>query len=228
MNKNISLADYLYQFMLKERSDAYKRALQNRTSYITLILEDLFQHQNYSAVLRSSECFGIQDIYVVENRNKFLLNPDVVMGANKWLTINQYSVTPENKLADFVHSIKSKGYRIIGTTPNPDATPINQLNISSSPIAVVFGTELTGLSPEMSSLVDEMVTIPMYGLTASLNISVSAAIVLQDLTFRLRNEVEKWQLSPNELNKLEIEWLTKSLKKSDLLIKNFNDLKHHQ
>ncbi len=223
MNK-LSLADYLYQFMLKERCDAFKRALHNRTSYISLILEDLFQHQNYSAVLRSSECFGIQNIHVVENRNKFQINPDVVMGANKWLTIDQHSVSQANTLENIVNSIKAKGYRLIGTTPNPNATPINQLDITQSPIAVVFGTELTGLSPEMTALVDEMVTIPMYGLTASLNISVSAAIVLQDLTFRLRQEVVNWRLNQEDLDKLELEWLTKSLKRSELLIKNYYEL----
>lgn len=220
-----SLSEYLYQLMLPQRAESFKRALENRTHYVSLVLEDLFQHQNYSAVLRSCECFGIQKVHVLENRNKFSLNPDVVMGANKWLTIEQHKIDQNNSLTECVNKLKQAGYRIIATTPDPNATPINELNLSKSPIAVVFGTELTGISPEMRELADEFVTIPMYGLTASLNISVSAAIVLQNITARMRSEVANWQISREELNKLELEWLSKSIKRADLVKKYYLSIK---
>lgn len=215
-----SLSEYLYQFMLPQRAESFKRALNNRTRYVSIILEDLFQHQNYSAVLRSCECFGIQDVHVIENRNKFSLNPDVVMGANKWLDVHQHKITQDFPLENCINRLKEQGYRIVATTPEPNAIPINDLEITQSPIAIVFGTELTGISKEMKILADEFVTIPMYGLTASLNISVSAAIVLQNITARMRMEVKNWGLSTKEIEILEIEWLTKSLKRADL-IKNY-------
>ena len=216
-SNNNELIDYLYQFMLPERANAFKQALSNRTRYVSILLEDLFQHQNYSAVIRSVECFGIQDLHVIENRNKFNLNPDVVMGANKWLTIHQHQITPTNTLQETVKAIKAKGYRLIATTPNPDATPISDLNLTQSPLCIAFGTELTGISPELLAMADEQITIPMYGLTASLNISVSAAITLQNITSRIRHEVPFWQLTSTEREQIELEWLTKSLKRADLL-----------
>lgn len=214
---NKELIDYLYQFMLPERENAFKQALSNRTRYVSILLEDLFQHQNYSAVIRSVECFGIQDLHIIENRNKFNLNPDVVMGANKWLTIYQHQVTQTKSLRETISSIKAKGYRIIVTTPNPLATPINDLDLTKGPLCIAFGTELTGISSELLAMADEQITIPMYGLTASLNISVSAAITLQNITSRMRYVVNDWKLSSTEREQIELEWLTKSLKRADLL-----------
>lgn len=214
---NNELIEYLYQFMLPERMNSFKRAIANRTRYVSILLEDLFQHQNYSAVIRSAECFGIQDLHIIENRNEFNINPDVVMGANKWLTIHQQKVSNKKTLTEAIQEIKKRGYRIIVTTPNPDATPLNELDLTKGPICVAFGTELTGISPELLAMADEQITIPMYGLTASLNISVSVAITLQNITSRLRHEVESWELSSIEKEEIELEWLTKSLKRADLL-----------
>ncbi len=212
------LIEHLSEFVTEKRLQTFRNVLENRTRYITVVLEDIFQTHNASAVLRTCECFGIQDIYTIENRNTFNPNPEVDMGSSKWLSIYSNNRNENNTIAT-IKELKKKGYRIISTTPNNNATYLNNFDILKGKIALFFGTELTGLSKEALSFSDEQIKIPMYGFTESFNISVSVSIILSNLVDRLRASFVLWQLSPEEKEILLLDWLKESIQSSDKIIK---------
>ena len=214
------LIKYLEQFTTNERIIQFNKVLENRTKYITIALEDIYQSQNASAVLRTSECFGLQDIHIIENKNEYQLNPDVVQGSSKWLNLIKYS-NKDNNTLQAIKKLKAQGYRIIATTPHTKDVSLEDFDIEKGKFALFFGTEGTGLSDEMMKSADEFLRIPMYGFTESFNISVSAAIILQHLLYKLRNSDIKWQLSDSEIDELKLEWLKKSIKSSTMLIETF-------
>ena len=179
----------------------FDRLVQNRTRHICVVLEDIFQSHNASAVLRSCDCFGVQDIHVVENHNRYSPNSDVSMGSDKW--VDYYKHPSILQTYDELHS---KGYRVIATLPHENDTMITDLDISQ-PVALVFGTELTGLTQEAIDHADGYVKVPMYGFTESFNISVCAALSLFCLTERMRSDSNlHWQLSEVEQATLKLYW----------------------
>lgn len=218
MNKN--LIDFLKQFALEGRTELFEKVLENRTRYITVVLEDIYQPQNASAVIRSSECFGIQDVHVIENKNEYNVNPDVVLGSSKWINLVKYNKS-ENNTLEAIKSLKDKGYRIVATTPHKNDVLLNDFNLKNGKVALFFGTELNGLSDLMIENADEFLKIPMYGFTESFNISVSAAIILQNLTQQMRMSEIDWHLTNAEKDEIMLDWLKKTVKKSSLLIDKF-------
>jgi len=213
------LIRHLEQFITERRLHLINRVLSQRTRYITVVLEDIYQSHNASAVLRSCDCFGIQDVHIIENRNTYQVNPDVALGASKWLTLLKYN-RAANNTPECLESLKRRGYRVFATSPHqddytPETIPLNE------PLALLFGTELEGLSPDALALSDGFVKIPMFGFTESLNISVSAAILLHALTNRLRHSGLPWQLPEPERTRVLLAWTMNSVKRSDLLAKDF-------
>ncbi len=193
-----------------------KTVLGQRTRHLTVVLEDIYQPHNASAVLRSCDCFGVQDVHIIENLNTYEINPDVVMGASKWLNLYKYNNESFNTPSCF-EMLKEKGYKIIATSPHkhdclPEELPLDQKT------ALVFGNEHKGLTHEARQMADGFVRIPMTGFTESLNISVSVAIFLYELTPRIRKNVKNWQLSEEEQTDILFEWITKSIKNADLLV----------
>jgi tRNA (guanosine-2'-O-)-methyltransferase len=217
------LIKYLSQFLSENRLEVFQEVLKMRTRFVTVVLEDLFQAQNASAVLRTCECFGIQDIHVIENRNKFILHKDISMGSNKWLDIKKYNRLKNNS-PEAIKSLRNDGYRIIATSPNPVYPYINKLDISKGKMAFVFGTELSGISKTVEENADEFVSIPMFGFTESYNISVSVALCLQTIITNLHDSDVKWQLSPEEYSELLLTWIRYSIKKVDLIEKKYLEI----
>ncbi len=212
---------YLSQFITKRRLERINRVVTWRTRYLTVVLEDIFQPHNASAVLRSCDCFGIQDVHIIENRNKYRVNPDVTLGSDKWLTLYKYK-QKENNTSEALNRLKSEGYRIVATSPHENNAPIDIFDLKKGKTALLFGTELTGLSGEAISMADEFITIPMTGFTESLNISVTVAIVLYELTNRLKKSDIAWQLTPDEIDQLKMQWIISSMKHSDNIENSFN------
>jgi tRNA (guanosine-2'-O-)-methyltransferase len=212
---------FLEEFITPNKKNKFDALIQKRTRHLTIILEDIYQPHNASAVLRSCDCFGIQDVHIIENMNTYTVNPDVALGSSKWLTLIKYQAR-ENNTADCLRKLKSQGYRIIATTPHqndftPETLPLEQKT------ALLFGTELAGLSEEAMSLSDGFVRIPMYGFTESFNISVSAALLLYALSERLRKSAIPWQLTEDEMLEIRINWVKNVVKRSDLLEKQFQE-----
>lgn len=213
------ILEYLSGFMTKRRLQRMHQVLNQRTRHLTVVMEDIFQTHNASAVLRSCECLGVQDVHIIENRNVFEVNPDVVLGAAKWLSIHRYNEGEDNTVA-CLQALKEKGYRLVATTPHrndclPEELPLERKT------ALLFGTELEGLSREAMEMADGFVKIPMWGFTESFNISVSAAITLYHLGRRLRESGIDWQLSAPEKEALLKEWIMKSLKNADRILERF-------
>ncbi len=220
------LIKYLEQFITQKRLDLFNQVLNERTRYITVVLEDIYQSQNASAVLRTADCLGIQDIHIIENKNEYQINPDVALGASKWLNLIKYDQQEYNTLEAISH-LKKKGYRIVATTPHTDDMNLENFDLTKGKIALFFGTELNGLTDQMIDNADEYLKIPMVGFTESFNISVSAAIILHQLSFSLKKSVVNWQLTDNEKQEVLLEWLKKTIKKSSLLIDDFLSKKNN-
>lgn len=213
------LIQYLMGFLTDERRQKFMAALAWRTRYLTLALEDIYQSHNASAVLRTCDCFGIQDVHIIENQNKYEVNPDVALGASKWLTLHRYSDS-DNNTVSCLNGLKQQGYRIFATSPHhQDVTP-GTIPLDKK-IALLFGTELKGLSPVAMTMADGFVKIPMFGFTESLNISVSAAIFIQNIAARVHGSSQPWHLTADEQSEVLIQWLKNSIKRSDLLISDF-------
>lgn len=208
------LIDFLSEHITPERNKRFDEILNQRTSYLTVVLEDLFQPQNASAVLRSCDCFGIQNVHVIENRNSFSIDTEVAMGASKWLSIYKYTHQQEIN-AQTILKLKEQGYRIIATTPHDDSQFLPDFDVSKGKAALVFGSELNGLSDEIIDAADEYLKIPMAGFTESFNISVSAAIIFYQLTQKMKeNPKIHWQLTPEEKEEIKLLWLRRTIKSS--------------
>lgn len=216
-NLRAKLIEGLEQFVTEERKERLLSVLDNRTRHITVVLEDLYQTQNISAVMRSCECYGIQDAYIVENRNTFEIHKDISMGADKWLTLHHYPHS-EHNVKQCIDDLHARGYTVIATLPDEKRTTIMDLPVERK-TAFLFGTELTGLSEEAVRYADGAALIPMYGFTESFNISNSAAIILSHFSERLRHSEVDWKLTPDEREELYFKWLQKSIRNSESLIR---------
>jgi tRNA (guanosine-2'-O-)-methyltransferase len=219
---DVQLIDFLSQFLSERRLNVLNSVLNSRTRYLTVVLEDIFQPQNASAVLRTCECLGIQDVHIIENAHKYYYSQGVAMGAGKWANLIKYNKPNSNtNTTNAIAALRAKNYRIIATLPGENCISVNDFDIFKGKVAVVFGSELTGISDEMKSNADELLTIPMFGFTESYNLSVSAAIILYQFANTMRNSSLDWQLTNDEKNELKLEWLKASIKRPELLIKNF-------
>ena len=215
---NQELIKYLSTFITENRLQKFDALIQHRTRHISVVLEDIYQPHNAAAVLRSCDCFGIQDVHVIENQNKFEPNPDVELGSLKWLTLAKYDSTEKS-----IASLKKNGYKIVVTSPHKNDCSIEELDITNK-TALFFGTEMRGATPVAFEQADAFVKIPMVGFTESLNISVSAAVTLYTLVSRLKKSNVKWQLSEKELEEIKLQWIKNSLPKTasaELLEKEF-------
>lgn len=203
---DLAYLEYLEGFLTDNRKERFADVLANRTNHFTIVVEDVFQLHNTSAVMRSCEVFGIQQLNVIEERFGKRIDKQIAMGAQKWVDINTF----EN-VSSAIENLRSKGYQIVATTPHNDSCMLNDFDISK-PSAIFFGTEKEGLSKEVIDQADGFIKIPMVGFTESLNISVSAAIIIQDITTRLRRSDIKWQLSDEELLEKRLAWAKNSIK----------------
>ena len=214
------LIAYLETFITERRKELFNTVIKFRTRYITVVLEDIYQPHNASAILRSCDCFGIQNVHILENRNKYEVNSEIALGSDKWLNLFRYNYDKDT-LKERISTLRSNRYRIVATTPHEPTTELGQFNLEKGPVALLFGTELEGLTAEIKNEADEFLKIPMFGFTESLNISVSAAIILQHLTNRLHQSNISWKLSTEEENEVKLNWLRKSVKNSEAIEKEF-------
>ncbi len=229
------LQKYLSCFLTENRLNRFEEVIQHRTRHITVVLEDIFQPHNASAVLRSCDCFGIQDVHIIENNYRYSVNPDVELGSAKWITLHRYdrglkgdgsekipAAYSGNQLAtsDCVDELKKNGYKIIVTSPHKNDCSIDELDLTQK-TALFFGSEKPGVSSSTFELADGFVKIPMVGFTESLNISVSAAVTLYTLTSRLKKSSVNWKLSSEEENEIRLQWLRNSIPKSEMIEQDF-------
>lgn len=216
---DLELLKHLETYLTERRKDRFKKVISERTRHFTVVTEDVYQLHNTSAVMRTCDVFGIQDLHVVEERLGKRVDKEIAMGAQKWVSLNRY-----HSITDCVKNLKKSGYQIIATTPHNDSTLLHEFDVTKKS-AFFFGKESDGLSETVLNAADGFLKIPMYGFTESLNISVSAAIILQSVVSKLKQSDVKWQLSEAEKPEIEMEWVKRTIKASDEIIERYNNSK---
>ena len=212
------LLAYLEEFISEKRIERFNDILSHRTNFITVAIEDVFQMHNTSAVIRSCESFGIQQAHLIEGKYGQRLDEEIAMGAQKWVDVKRYKNSNEA-----VDVLKNKGYKIVATSPHADSSLLQDYELDGK-MALFFGTENKGLSDYVLKNADAYLKIPMVGFTESLNISVSAAIILQHLTSKLKSSNFDWKLTQAEMMEKRLDWTKKSIKSiDDILIRYDSD-----
>lgn len=214
------LIEYLSGFITPDRLDRIESVLQQRTRHITVILEDIYQTQNGSGVLRTCDAFGIQDVHIVQNKIYFQIHREITLGSDKWLTLHYYKEKGVNNTKRCLQELKRQGYKIVATTPHQTNVTLEQLPVNEK-LAFMFGSEIDGLSDHALECADLSVSIPMVGFSQSLNIGVSAAVCLYEAIARLRNQENHWVLCEEEKLALKLSWLRHSIRSSDRLEQKF-------
>jgi len=215
------LLEYLSGFLTDARKRKIEEILEKRTRHVTVVLEDIFHPPNASAIIRTCECFGVQDMRFIQNHKVYRVNADVAQGASKWVNIFDYAEGDSNT-ETCLSDLKKQGYRIVATTlrESEKTIQLEKLPVKEK-LALCFGAEETGLSDEAHELADYHVKIPMSGFTQSFNISVSAALCLQVAVARLRESDVDLRLSDKEKAELRLDWHKKSIRNVDAIIKRF-------
>lgn len=203
---DLNFLAFLENILTDNRKERFLQVLAKRTNHFTIAMEDVFQLHNTSAVMRSCEVFGIQQLNVIEERYTKSIDKEIAMGAQKWVDVNRF-----DSISGCITSLKNKGYQIIATTPHENDCELDDFDITK-PSALFFGTERDGLSEEVLQNADGFIKIPMTGFTESLNISVSAAIIIQNLMSRLHKSAINWQLSEEEMLEKRMQWAKNTIK----------------
>ncbi|WP_443633458.1 RNA methyltransferase [Candidatus Marifrigoribacter sp. Uisw_064] len=213
------LLEYLLSFLTERRKNLFDEVISKRTRHFTVVIEDVYQLHNTSAVMRSCDIFGIQDLHVIEEMQVKDIDREIAMGAQKWVDINRHKSTVE-----CMKTLKDEGYQIIATSPHNDSTLMHDFDVSNKS-AFFFGTEKDGLSNEVLSQADGFLKIPMYGFTESLNLSVSAAIILQSVVTKLKTSNIDWELSANEKKEILLQWTKSTIKSVDQIVERYQEEK---
>jgi len=215
------LVNHFAEFISEHKKEFVERVLRERTRHITVVLEDIFQSHNASASVRTCECMGVQNVHIIENTTTYEVNKYVLKGSYKWETLLRYNQEDVNNTQVCFDTLRASGYRIYATDPSPNNKSIHDINISQSRIALVFGNELRGLSAFALEQADEKVSIPMYGFTESMNISVSVAVCLATLIPKLKVHPEQFGLSNEEKEELRLNWYRKMVKRPEIMERLF-------
>lgn len=210
-----ALFEYLQSYLTPRRKELFDQVVARRSRFLTVVTEDVYQLHNSSAVMRSCEVFGVQDVHIIEENLGKKLDREIAMGAQKWIDVHRHS-----QAESCMQQLREQGYQLIATTPHNDSCLLETFELNR-PVALFFGKEKEGVSPAVMEHADGYLKIPMYGFTESLNISVSAAIIIQELTRRMRAQDLPWQLSEQDQRELLERWTMRSIKSVDRIIDRF-------
>jgi tRNA (guanosine-2'-O-)-methyltransferase len=209
---------YLQGFLTDRRQERIAEVLGQRTRYLTVVLENLFQEHNISAVLRTCDAFGVQDVGVIETDFEYAISRQVALGSDQWLTIRRFPGPSPTR--DCLTDLRARGYRLVATTPRPGSVPISEIPLDR-PIALLMGSEIDGLSEEALAMADLSAHLPMHGFVESFNISVATALCVQTLTQRIRESSVAWGLSEPEQLRLTLDWTRKSIRNVEAIEARF-------
>lgn len=166
-----------------ERRERIRSVIEKRTYDIVPVLDGIHDLGNLSAVMRSAEAFGLQELHFVENQPKYKISQRTSKGTDKWLNVVRW----KESLA-CAKDLKSRGYQIIATHLDDTAIPISEVDFSKK-TAIILGNEKDGVSQDILKMSDARCIIPMQGFAESFNISVAAALsfyhIYQDRMRRL-------------------------------------------
>jgi tRNA (guanosine-2'-O-)-methyltransferase len=178
------------------RRELLRGLVDRRTRHFALVMEDLKDPHNISAVIRTSEVFGLQNVHVINEVNPYRVTRSVLKGSYKWLDIFCH-----DRRAACFDGLKAQGYRIAVASTNHSES-LFDLDLSV-PTAFYLGSETMGNHPDTLARADVRFRIPQQGLTESLNVSVCAGVIMATLDRFLReNGRENYALSPEEKSAL--------------------------
>lgn len=209
---DLELLTHLQTYLTDRRKETFERVLTKRTQHFTVVTEDVFQLHNTSAVMRSCEVFGVQDLSIVEEENTKRIDKEIAMGAQKWVDLHRFS-----SVRSCIDSLRAEGYQIVATSPHNESVYLHDFDVTKKS-AFFFGKEKDGLSDTVLQEADVCLKIPMYGFTESLNISVSAAIILQYVVTKLKQSEVDWSLSEEKKNELRLLWAKNTIRSIDDII----------
>lgn len=212
---DLKLLEHLESYLTESRKNRFEAVLKQRTNHFTVATEDVYQLHNTSAVIRSCDVFGIQEINIVEEQNTKSIDKEIAMGSQKWVDLNRF-----HSVNDCIQDLKQKGYQVVGTTPHKNDCLLQEFDVTKKS-CFFFGRETEGLSEDVLNQADSFLKIPMLGFTESLNISVSAAIILQHVTTKLKLTDVEWKLTENEQLEKRLDWCKKTIKSYDEIIERF-------
>ncbi|MDP7038047.1 MAG: RNA methyltransferase [Myxococcota bacterium] len=204
--------EILCSYLSVERQELFEKVLAERTRHICAVVEDIYQEHNAGAIMRSCDGFGVQDVHVVQNYNLLKVSGSISQGAQKWLSLNYYKES-----ADCAEQLKASGYRVVASTPHRDAATLDNLDLSR-PVALVLGGEKDGLSAAFMDMADDFVALGNVGFSESYNVSVAAALILSNLTQRLRATVPGFGLDEAEKEHLRVLWALKSIREGEKVL----------
>lgn len=210
-----ALLAHLETFLTTSRIEKFQKVLSQRTKHFCVATEDVFQLHNTSAVMRSCDVFGVQDVHIIEEQNAKQIDNEIAMGSQKWVDLYRY-----HSVKDAIQTLKTEGYQIVATTPHEKDCSLQDFDVRKKS-CFFFGRETEGLSNEVIAEADAFLKIPMYGFTESLNISVSAAIILQQTTEKLRKTELNWQLTEAEQLEKRLDWCRKTIKSHEAIEARF-------
>lgn len=219
-----ALIEYLEPLVSEERKEAMQRVLDNRTRRLTVVMEDVYRPHNTAAIMRSCECFGVQDVHIVEERHSFRPSGRIARGAENWLTLKRYDNPDKDNLDACIRDLRAGGYKLAMTSFSEKAVAIQDLPVDK-PLAILFGSEMQGVSEQAMAAADYETHIPMFGFTQSFNVSVSVALCLQELTRRIHAGGEDWRLSEEEKRALYRDWLTSSIREPEKVLRRFEAIR---
>ena len=207
--------DYLKQFLTDVRLSKIEHFSQESSDFVLPVMEDVYQFRNAAAIVRSVEACGFHHVVALEEENVFNPNLKVTKGAETWVKVEKM---PNN--LDSLKEIKNRSYKILAVSPENNATMLPDYEVKE-PIALVFGTELEGVSDEILEFADETLAIPMYGFTKSFNVSVAAAICMYELKQKLMKSGIDYKLSEEKLLEMKIRWTVNSIRSGEELLERF-------
>lgn len=204
--------EVLSPFVTPERQKRIDEVLSTKTRDVVLVLEDIYDEHNASAVLRTAESFGVLEVHSVERTCGFKVDAQTSMGAHKWIELIKHKST------DMPYRVLSeRGYAIYASSIRGDALDLEDVPIDR-PIALVFGNEHEGLSPEAQEAANGRFRVPMHGFVESLNVSVATAISMYDVLARKRKSGRPMALEPLDRLRLKAAWFARSVRASKLIL----------
>jgi len=207
-----ALIAYLEAMVTERRRMLFARVSSYRTRHVTVVVEDPAKPTDASAVMRSCECFGIQDMHIIARGRPFNVHIGVAVGSSKWVTAHVHGRGrgEVDATVGVMDDLAERGFHRVAIGTDPSSTPIEALDLEQ-PLALCFTTD--DWSPELLARVDEHAHIPTAGFTSGFNISVTASLVLSSVTERLHRSAIDWRLPEDVRDDLRLVWLSKMSKR---------------
>lgn len=202
----------LSPFVTPKRKEKIEHALSYRTDRVSVVLDNLHDPHNAAAILRTCDAYGVSTVHILESRNPFHTTRKVTQGAHLWLSLHRYTT-----VETCIGSLRDQGFHLVALDHrgSDDLEHLEQLARTRS-LALCFGNEHEGVSPELLRASDSMIRIPMHGFVTCLNVSVSAAVVLSRLLSRGQGT-----LSEEERMRLRARWYMRCVRGAEGIVSRY-------